>query len=165
MASIAKLETLVEWYLELDEEDQQTVDLKICELYMQKMPKEHILSQKTSKSSPKSKVAMQKLSSEDKAEISKRAADRLDQIKDFLSITDKLSPDKNAALFLAMYHLGLLNNPLEKTSVKISIIKRRMDIKEYIEEIFPDADYDTAVDIYKKQLAATVRETKVSVDK
>lgn len=76
-------------------------------------------------------------------EIEKRSSRRVYEAKDLLDMLEKIGANDKAALTILMNKLS--NGRLsKKTDITIQINEKNISMKEYLEEMLPEADFDEA---------------------
>ena len=160
MVSIKKAERLLEYFFELDEEEQTQVMSRAIELQMKHNAK-HQLEIEESKTSNSKKHNKLQFSEE---EISRRAIDRYNLSSNMVDDICSQPPDVQAATVLFMYRLGICENMLERTDIKVTVTQRSETIKEMLERLFPDIEYERIHQTYKKLFADSLEDTKKQLE-
>ncbi len=80
---------------------------------------------------------------ENKEEIEKRSNERAKESLDLLQIFDKIDDEGKAQLAIVLDKLS--NGDLtRKTDIEIKINSKKVSLKDYIEEVLPQADFKSA---------------------
>lgn len=128
-----KVKELVLLFAELDDDYQKELMGKAYELSLKQSQKNLI------------KKENKKFKSEEeyKEEIEKRSIERAKESLDLLQIFDKIDDEGKAQLAIALDKLS--NGDLtRKTDIEIKINSKKVSLKDYIEEVLPQADFESA---------------------
>ena len=128
-----KIKELVLLFSELDDDYQKELMGKAYELSLKQSQKNLI------------KKENKKFKSEEeyKEEIEKRSIERAKESLDLLQIFDKIDDEGKAQLAIALDKLS--NGDLtRKTDIEIKINSKKVSLKDYIEEVLPQADFESA---------------------
>lgn len=150
---IAKIERLVSMYIELDEEDQDAIFHKTAMLFLSRSTKKQVV--KENDLLPKRK---QKTEHELKDAITDKVYDRLTDMKNILDLCDKTSTDGRAAFLMLFHTMGNKSSNVTETEVKVSISYHSKSMKDYIEELIPEVNYENAYRIYQDMLSKAQKE-------
>ena len=128
-----KVKELVLLFSELDDDYQKEL-----------MGKAHELSLKqTQKNLIKKEGKRFKNDEEYKNEIEKRSRERAKESLDLLQIFDKVGDEEKAQLAIVLNKLSH-GDLTQKTDIEIKINSKNVSLKEYIEEVLPKADFESA---------------------
>ena len=128
-----KIKKLVMLFSELDDDYQKELMSKAYELSLKQSQKNLI-----NKEDKKFK------SEEDyKKEIEERSRERAKESLDLLQIFDKIGDEGKAELAIILDKLSH-GELTKKTDIEIKINSKKVSIKEYIKEVLPHADFETA---------------------
>lgn len=128
-----KVKELVLLFSELDDDYQKELMGKAYELSLKQSQKNLI------------KKENKKFKSEEeyKEEIEKRSNERIKESLDLLQIFDKIDDEGKAQLAIVFDKLS--NGDLtRKTDIEIKINSKKVSLKDYIEEVLPQADFKSA---------------------
>ena len=78
-----------------------------------------------------------------KKEIEERSRERAKESLDLLQILDKIGDEEKAQLAIVLDKLSH-GNLTKKTDIEIKINSKKVSIKDYIEEVLPHADFESA---------------------
>lgn len=128
-----KVKELVLLFSELDDDYQKKLIGKAYELSLKQSQKNLI------------KKENKKFKSEEeyKEEIEKRSNERVKESIDLLQTFDKIDDEGKAQLAIVLDKLS--NGDLtRKTDIEIKINSKKVSLKDYIEEVLPQADFESA---------------------
>lgn len=128
-----KVKELVLLFSELDDDYQKELMGKAYELSLKQSQKNLIKKENKKFKSEK----------EYKEEIEKRSNERTKESLDLLQIFDKIDDEGKAQLAIVLDKLS--NGDLtRKTDIEIKINSKKVSLKDYIEEVLPQADFKSA---------------------
>lgn len=128
-----KVKELVLLFSELDDDYQKELMGKAYELSLKQSQKNLIKKENKKFKSEK----------EYKEEIEKRSNERAKESLDLLQIFDKIDDEGKAQLAIVLDKLS--NGDLtRKTDIEIKINSKKVSLKDYIEEVLPQADFKSA---------------------
>lgn len=128
-----KVKALVLLFTELDDDYQKVLMGKAYELSLKQSQKNLI------------KKEGKKFKSEEeyKKEIEKRSEKRAKESIDLLHILDQIGDEEKAQLAIVLDRLSY-GNLTKKFDIEIKIESKKVSIKDYIEEVLPQADFKSA---------------------
>lgn len=128
-----KVKELVLLFSELDDDYQREL-----------MSKAHELSLKQSQKNLINKQGKKFKSEEEyNKEIEERSRERAKESLDLLQILDKIGDEEKAQLVIVLDRLSH-GNLTKKTDIEIKINSKKVSIKDYLEEVLPNADFESA---------------------
>lgn len=128
-----KVKELVLLFSELDDDYQKELMGKAYELSLKQSQKNLIKKENKKFKSEK----------EYKEEIKKRSNERAKESLDLLQIFDKIDDEGKAQLAIVLDKLSN-GDLIRKTDIEIKINSKKVSLKDYIEEVLPQADFKSA---------------------
>ena len=128
-----KVKELVLLFSELDDDYQKELMSKAYELSLKQNQKNLI----------KKEGKHFKNDEECKNEIEKRSKERAKESLDLLQIFDKVGDGEKAQLAIVLSKLSH-GDLTQKTDIEIKINSKKISLKEYIEEVLPKANFESA---------------------
>lgn len=128
-----KVKELVLLFSELDDDYQKELMGKAYELSLKQTQKNLI----------KKEGKHFKNDEEYKNEIEKRSRERVKESLDLLQIFDKIGDEEKAQLAIVLNKLSH-GDLTQKTDIEIKINSKKVSLKEYIEEVLPKVNFESA---------------------
>ena len=150
---LSRVEEMVSMYLVLDKEDQAAIQAKVFNLYCESIHKKAVL-QEQSKLPAKQRLSANEVDTEIRARAAKRMGKAIKAVDEI----DKLSADKKAALLIALTSIQKRKGTGKKPKVHITISDESPSAKELIENLLPEADYESALRIHRETATAIYEE-------